>query len=153
MIRRFISIRNNAKPCSRSTLHGAIRQYRRKNRGNRKISVLPIRGMPTGSSTPGHIHGISTRHRYFYLVENDHITHRVIHVQSSRRLPARLGDACALTRISIEAIALGHDIGHIPYGHFGESCLSDLCKKHDIGKFFHNVQSVRFSDRIEDPGT
>ena len=86
----------------------------------------------------------------FYLVENDHITHRVIHVQLVSKIARTIGRCLRLNEDLIEAIALGHDIGHIPYGHFGESCLSDLCKKHDIGKFFHNVQSVRFLDRIED---
>jgi len=86
----------------------------------------------------------------FYLVENDHITHRVIHVQLVSRIARTIGRALRLNEDLIEAIALGHDIGHIPYGHFGETCLSALCEEHGIGKFFHNVQSVRFLDRIED---
>jgi dGTPase len=86
----------------------------------------------------------------FYLVENDHITHRVIHVQLVSKIARTIGRCLRLNEDLIEAIALGHDIGHIPYGHFGESCLSDLCEEHGIGKFFHNVQSVRFLDHIED---
>ncbi len=86
----------------------------------------------------------------FYLVENDHITHRVIHVQLVSRIARTIGRALRLNEDLIEAIALGHDIGHIPYGHFGEKCLSDLCEEHGIGNFSHNVQSVRFLDRIED---
>jgi dGTPase len=86
----------------------------------------------------------------FYLVENDHITHRVIHVQLVSRIARTIGRALRLNEDLLEAIALGHDIGHIPYGHFGETCLSALCEEHGIGKFFHNVQSVRFLDTIED---
>ncbi|MGA9030476.1 MAG: HD domain-containing protein, partial [Methanoregula sp.] len=86
----------------------------------------------------------------FYLVENDHITHRVIHVQLVSKIARTIGRCLRLNEDLIEAIALGHDIGHIPYGHFGESCLSDLCEEHGLGKFFHNVQSVRSLDRIED---
>ncbi len=86
----------------------------------------------------------------FYLVENDHITHRVIHVQLVSRIARTIGRSLRLNEDLIEAIALGHDIGHIPYGHFGESCLSDLCEQNGIGKFFHNVQSVQSLDRIED---
>jgi dGTPase len=86
----------------------------------------------------------------FYLVENDHITHRVIHVQLVSKIARTIGRCLRLNEDLIEAIALGHDIGHIPYGHFGETCLSELCKKNGIGKFFHNVQSVRFLDTIED---
>ncbi len=86
----------------------------------------------------------------FYLVENDHITHRVIHVQLVSKIARTIGRCLRLNEDLIEAIALGHDIGHTPYGHFGETCLSELCESHCIGKFFHNVQSVRFLDQIED---
>ena len=86
----------------------------------------------------------------FSLVENDHITHRVIHVQLVSKIARTIGRCLRLNEDLIEAIALGHDIGHIPYGHFGESCLSDLCERYGIGKFFHNVQSVQFLDKIED---
>ncbi len=86
----------------------------------------------------------------FYLIENDHITHRVIHVQLVSRIARTIGRSLRLNEDLIEAMALGHDIGHIPYGHFGESCLSRLSEQYGIGKFFHNVQSVHFLDRIED---
>ncbi|HSQ93232.1 MAG TPA: HD domain-containing protein [Methanoregula sp.] len=86
----------------------------------------------------------------FYLIENDHITHRVIHVQLVSRIARTIGRSLRLNEDLIEAIALGHDIGHIPYGHFGETCLSRLCEQYGIGKFRHNVQSVQFLDRIED---
>jgi dGTPase len=86
----------------------------------------------------------------FYLVENDHITHRVIHVQLVSKIARTIGRCLRLNEDLIEAIALGHDIGHTPYGHFGETCLSALCNEHGIGSFQHNVQSVRFLDRIED---
>ncbi len=86
----------------------------------------------------------------FYLIENDHITHRVIHVQLVSRIARTIGRSLRLNEDLIEAIALGHDIGHIPYGHFGENCLSRLCEQYGIGKFCHNVQSVQFLDRIED---
>jgi dGTPase len=74
----------------------------------------------------------------FYLVENDHITHRVIHVQLVSKIARTIGRCLRLNEDLIEAIALGHDIGHIPYGHFGETCLSELCQQQGI------------LDRIED---
>lgn len=86
----------------------------------------------------------------FSLVENDHITHRVIHVQLVSKVARTIGRCLRLNEDLIEAVALGHDIGHIPYGHFGETCLSALTEQYGIGKFFHNVQSVQFLDRIED---
>ncbi len=86
----------------------------------------------------------------FYLVRNDHITHRVLHVQLVSKVARTIGRSLRLNEDLIEAIALGHDIGHIPYGHVGEACLSAICHRQKIGTFRHNVQSVRFLDEIED---
>ncbi|WP_332450583.1 deoxyguanosinetriphosphate triphosphohydrolase family protein [Methanoculleus sp.] len=86
----------------------------------------------------------------FYLVENDHITHRVLHVQLVSKIGRTIGRALGLNEDLIEAIALGHDIGHVPYGHLGEEILDDLCREQKIGGFRHNVQSVRFLDDVED---
>ena len=86
----------------------------------------------------------------FYLFKNDHITHRVLHVQMVSKIARQIGRALDLNENLIEAVALGHDIGHAPYGHEGEFYLSELCKNHGIGAFHHNVQSVRFLDKIED---
>jgi len=88
----------------------------------------------------------------FYLVDNDHITHRVLHVQFLSKIARDVGRFLRLNEDLIEAIALGHDIGHAPFGHDGERYLSDICRGHGIGGFQHNVQSVRFLDRIEKKG-
>ncbi|MBT8508453.1 phosphohydrolase [Methanomicrobiaceae archaeon CYW5] len=85
----------------------------------------------------------------FYLLDNEHITHRVIHVQLAAKIARTIGRALGLNEDLIEAAALGHDIGHTPFGHLGESYLSTLCEAHGIGRFSHNVQSVRFLDDIE----
>ena len=85
----------------------------------------------------------------FFLVENDHITHRVLHVQLVSKIARAIGRALKLNEDLIEAISLGHDIGHVPYGHLGETFLSDLCIKNKIGPFKHNIQSVQFLDTIE----
>ena len=88
----------------------------------------------------------------FYLVDNDHITHRVLHVQLVSKVSRTIGRFLGLNEDLIEAIALGHDIGHCPFGHDGERYLSELCETHRIGPFRHNVQSVRFLDKIERKG-
>lgn len=88
----------------------------------------------------------------FYLVDNDHITHRVLHVQLVSRISRTIGRFLGLNGDLIESIALGHDIGHCPFGHDGEAYLSELCKAHGIGPFQHNLQSVRFLDKIERKG-
>lgn len=88
----------------------------------------------------------------FYLVDNDHITHRVLHVQLVSKISRTIGRFLGLNEDLIEAIALGHDIGHCPFGHDGEVYLSELCKAHGIGSFQHNLQSVRFLEKIERKG-
>lgn len=88
----------------------------------------------------------------FYLIQNDHITHRVLHVQLVSKIARTIGRFLGLNEDLIEAIALGHDIGHTPFGHDGERMLSDLCQQHRIGFFQHNIQSVQFLDRVERKG-
>lgn len=89
----------------------------------------------------------------FSLVRNDHITHRIIHVQLVARIARTIGRFLHLNEDLIEAISLGHDIGHPPFGHDGEKHLSALCTKHGLAPFQHNIQSVRFLDRLEKKGT
>jgi dGTPase len=88
----------------------------------------------------------------FYLIQNDHITHRVLHVQLVSKIARTIGRFLGLNEDLIEAIALGHDIGHTPFGHDGEKFLSNLCQRTGIGCFHHNVQSVQFLDRVERKG-
>jgi dGTPase len=88
----------------------------------------------------------------FYLVKNDHITHRVLHVQLVSKIARTIGRYLRLNEDLIEAISLGHDIGHAPFGHDGERYLSELCENYDIGSFQHNVQSVQFLDKVERKG-
>ena len=88
----------------------------------------------------------------FYLIPNDHITHRVLHVQLVSKIARTIGRFLRLNEDLIEAIALGHDIGHTPFGHEGERYLSELCQKAGIGTFLHNVQSIQFLDRVERKG-
>lgn len=88
----------------------------------------------------------------FYLIRNDHITHRGLHVQLVSKIARTIGRYLALNEDLIEAIALGHDIGHTPFGHDGERILSELCREQGIGFFLHNLQSVQFLDRVERKG-
>ena len=88
----------------------------------------------------------------FCLVSNDHITHRVLHVQLVSRIARTIGRFLHLNEDLIEAIALGHDIGHPPFGHAGETFLSELCQQNGLTPFQHNVQSVRALDQLERKG-
>ena len=86
----------------------------------------------------------------YSFTENDHITHRVLHVQLVSKIARTIGRSLCLNEDLIEAIALGHDIGHSPFGHKGENYLNNICKKENIGYFYHNAQSVRILKDIED---
>jgi dGTPase len=88
----------------------------------------------------------------FYLIKNDHITHRVLHVQLVSKIARTISRFLRLNEDLVEAIALAHDIGHCPFGHDGETVLSEICKSHGIGYFLHNVQSVQFLDAVERKG-
>lgn len=85
----------------------------------------------------------------FSFIKNDHITHRVLHVQLVSKIARTIGRSLRLNEDLIEAIALGHDVGHTPFGHKGEKYLNDICKKENIGYFCHNAQSVRVLKNLE----
>lgn len=88
----------------------------------------------------------------FYMVRNDHITHRVLHVQLVAKIARTIGRYLRLNEDLIEAIALGHDIGHPPFGHDGEKVLDALCREQGLPSFQHNLQSVRFLEHLERQG-
>ena len=88
----------------------------------------------------------------FYLVENGHITHRVLHVQLVSKIARTIGRFLNLNEDLIEAISLGHDVGHTPFGHDGERILSAFLQKHAEGIFEHNVQSFRLFHDLEKYG-
>ena len=84
----------------------------------------------------------------FSLVENDDICRRGLHVQLVSRIARNLGRLLGLNCELIEAIALGHDVGHTPFGHAGERFLS-ACYHERTGRYFnHNVHSVRVLDQL-----
>ena len=88
----------------------------------------------------------------FTRQENDHITKRSMHVQYVSKIARTIGRALGLNEDLIEAAALGHDIGHVPFGHFGESVLSKISQSVGEGFFNHNVESVRQLMYIEHQG-
>ena len=84
----------------------------------------------------------------FSFYKNDDITRRALHVQLVSRIARTIGDALNLNLNLIEAIALGHDIGHTPFGHPGERFLSEVYHA-ETGRYFnHNVHSIRVLDGI-----
>jgi dGTPase len=84
----------------------------------------------------------------FSFYKNDDITRRALHVQLVSRIARSIGSVLNLNLDLIEAIALGHDIGHTPFGHAGERYLSEVYHA-ETGRYFnHNVHSVRVLDGI-----
>ena len=82
----------------------------------------------------------------FSFHANDDISRRGLHVQLVSRVARDIGQSLGLNLDLIEAMALGHDIGHTPFGHAGERFLND-CYHERTGRYFmHNVQSVRVLD-------
>jgi len=84
----------------------------------------------------------------FSFYKNDDITRRALHVQLVSRISRTIGKALNLNLDLIEAIALGHDIGHTPFGHTGEKYLDELLFSHTGRHFSHNIHSVRVLDKI-----
>ena len=84
----------------------------------------------------------------FSFVENDDICRRGLHVQLVSRIARAIGELLGLNVQLIEAIALGHDLGHTPFGHAGERYLSENYEQHTGLCFRHNVHSVRVMDQL-----
>ncbi len=84
----------------------------------------------------------------FSFYKNDDISRRGYHVQLVSRIARNIGRLLGLNLDLIEAIALGHDIGHTPFGHAGERYLSELLQNATGRYFNHNVHSTRVLDII-----
>ena len=88
----------------------------------------------------------------FTFNDNDNISKRMTHVQMVSKIARTLGRALRLNEDLIEAAALGHDIGHVPFGHVGERILNKISLEHGEGYFNHNIQSVRTLMYLEKNG-
>lgn len=88
----------------------------------------------------------------FSFKENDHLTKRMIHVLYVSKIARTIGRALGLNEDLIEAGALGHDLGHTPFGHVGEAILNEISLRAGCGYFNHNVHSVRLLMNIENYG-
>ena len=79
----------------------------------------------------------------FSFNSNDHITRRITHVIMVSKISRTIGRYLRLNEDLLEAIALGHDVGHCPLGHTGESFLNKIINSSINEAFMHNIQSVR----------
>lgn len=88
----------------------------------------------------------------FSFNENDHISRRMIHVQLVSKIARTIGRNLNLNEDLIEAASLGHDLGHVPFGHVGERILNKISLEHGEGYFNHNIESVRVLTTLEQNG-
>lgn len=88
----------------------------------------------------------------FSFNDNDNISKRMTHVQMVSKIARTIGRALKLNEDLIEAAALGHDLGHVPFGHAGERILNDISLEYGEGYFNHNIQSVRTLMVLENNG-
>ena len=103
------------------------------------------------------IHALSyTRYldktQVYSFKHNDHISKRMTHVQLVSKVARTIGRGLRLNTDLIEAIALGHDIGHTPLGHTGETILNEISLRELNEYFAHNIQGVRHYMYVENNG-
>ena len=91
---------------------------------------------------------LKNKTQVFFAPEGDHCITRLTHTLDVAQISRSIARALSLNEDLAEAIALGHDLGHTPFGHVGERVLDKLCP---FG-FEHNVQSLRVVDYIEKDG-
>jgi dGTPase len=88
----------------------------------------------------------------FIAPEGDHYRTRLTHTLEVSGIARTAARALRLNEDLAEAIALGHDLGHTPFGHAGESVLDEMLKKLGAGGFEHNEQSARVVEVLENEG-
>ena len=84
----------------------------------------------------------------FLSPKGDHYRTRLTHTLEVSQNARTIAKALRLNEDLVEAIALGHDLGHTPFGHAGERILNELCEE----GYRHNEQSVRIVEKLEKDG-
>lgn len=85
----------------------------------------------------------------FFNIDNDHICTRMEHVQHVESVSCTIAKHLGLNTDLTRAIAMGHDLGHAPFGHEGENELTNIRKEYGLDKFWHERNSLRIIDNIE----
>ena len=88
----------------------------------------------------------------FIAPEGDHFRTRLTHTLEVTGIARAVARALGLNEDLTEAIALGHDLGHPPFGHTGEEALSDILEERAGRRFRHNEHSLRMVERLERDG-
>ena len=88
----------------------------------------------------------------FIAPSDDHFRTRLTHTLETAGMARTVGRALRLNEDLVEAIALGHDLGHAPFGHIGEAALDGILRETSERGFRHNVHSLRVVDELENDG-
>lgn len=96
-------------------------------------------------------HGKTQVFSFTNLIDEE-MTNRNLHIAYVSQISRTIGKYLGLNTELIEAIALGHDLGHCPFGHDGEKALSNSCFEAGIGHFHHNIESMHIVDHISRKG-
>ena len=93
---------------------------------------------------------LKNKTQVFFATDNDHICTRIEHVTHVSSIAETIAKVLHLNSELVNAIAIGHDLGHAPFGHQGEYIINDLVLKYDIQeRFWHEKNSLNFIDNIE----
>lgn len=95
---------------------------------------------------------LKNKTQVFLEPEGDHYRTRMTHTLEVSQIARTIAKALLLNEDLTEAIALGHDLGHTPYGHSGEAALNEVMQEAGLKGFEHNEQSVRIVEVIEKDG-
>lgn len=85
----------------------------------------------------------------FFNINNDHICTRMEHVAHVESVSSTIANYLGLNGELTKAIAIGHDLGHAPFGHQGETVIKKLCQSYLKEEFWHEKNGLRFVDEIE----
>lgn len=85
----------------------------------------------------------------FFNIDNDHICTRMEHVAHVESVSSTIAKELGLNVELTKAISIGHDLGHAPFGHQGETVIKKLCLEHLGQSFWHEQNGLRFVDKVD----
>src|SRR5919109_3736575 len=129
----------------------AVRSYESRGR-DRPEELSPVR-TPFQRDRDRIVHSkpfrrLKGKTQVFIDPEGDHYRTRMTHTLETTAISRVVGRALRLNEDLVEAIGLGHDTGHPPFGHAGEQALDEALRERFGGRFLHNEQSLRIAERL-----
>lgn len=85
----------------------------------------------------------------FFNIDNDHICTRMEHVSHVESVSSTIAKKLGLNEELTKAISMGHDLGHAPFGHQGETVIKTLCQEYTGQSFWHEKNGLRFVDKVD----